>query len=148
MALVTGLFAVALGLWWGRVAWSAALAWGWPLPGAAALVVAVLAVLAGRALLRPVAGPARAASRGFLALGLSFGLGALPLALAAMDRGAQTGARVAAEGANPLSAILSVPLAPILAGNLMAGLELALAAGGGALCLVLAAVFGIERRRR
>lgn len=143
------LFSVVLGLWWGRVVLTLGLAAGLGLPLAAVLALAALAsaATAGRRFVLRGAEGAIRVSRGFLALGLSFGLGALPLAAAAMWVGETAGAK-AAEGANPLGPVFGTVLAPILAGNLVAGLMVALAAFAALACLVLAAAFGLSARRQ
>lgn len=148
MVRVPMLFAAVLGLWWGRVALSLAHAAGLGMAGAGLLALAALAAaaLAGHRFVASGAGPAARSSRGFLALGLSFGAGTLPLAAAAMQAGEQAGA-AAAGGANPLGPVFGTVLAPILAGNLVAGLMVVLAAIAAALCLMLAAVFRLAARR-
>lgn len=141
-------FALLLGLWWARVVMATGVAWGLgaPLALLAGLAALVLAVTWGRGFVSGAGGTAQRLGRGFLALGLSLGIGALPLALAVITQGEQAGAS-AAGGSNPFGVILTVPLVPILAGNLVAGVVLGLAAGAAVLCLALAAVFGIGWRR-
>ncbi|MFC2970038.1 hypothetical protein [Acidimangrovimonas pyrenivorans] len=141
-------FALIIGLWWARVVMATGVAWGLgaSLALIAALAALVLAVTWGRRFVSGARGTAPQFGRGFLALGLSFAVGALPLAFAVVAQGEQAGAS-AAGGSNPFGVILTVPLVPILAGNLVAGVMLGLAAGAAVLCLVLAAVFGIDWRR-
>lgn len=135
------LFSALLGLWWARVALSLCLSGG--AGGALSVLIAIVVLwvcarLGHRFVARGVDGQGRI-SRGFLALGLSFGLGALPLAAAMMRAGESAGA-VAAGAANPLGPIFGTALAPILAGNLVAGLMVGLAAAAALICLILAAV--------
>jgi len=151
MGAVAIVFGLLTGLIWGRVVLALGMAWGTGTAVAVigALVALALGLSAGRGYVARGKGIAAQASRGFTALGLSFGLGALPLALSAIWRGEMAGASAAASGANPFGAIFGVPLAPILVGNLMAGVMLGLAAVAAALFLVLAAIFAAfaERQR-
>lgn len=142
--LLTGI----LGLWWGWVVLSLAQALGLGQPGAGlpALIALIAAALAGHRYVAPGNGAAARASRGFLALGLSFGLGALLLAGVAMQAGENAGA-AAAGGANPLGPVFGTVLAPILAGNLVAGLMVVLGGTAAAVCLMVAAVFRLAARR-
>ncbi|WP_102225523.1 hypothetical protein [Acidimangrovimonas sediminis] len=144
---VTLVFTVALGLWWGRVALALGIGAGLDpvLSGMGALVAAMAAMVLGQGLIARGAGPVVRASRGFAVLGLSLGLGALPLAVLAMRSGQSAGA---ATGHNPFGTIFGSALAPILAGNLMAGVTIVAAALAAGLCLLLSAVFGAIAPRR